>query len=408
MMKNIFLIISFSLLTIVNLTVSAKVNTSCDDYRYKQVIFSEVEVTSKVKFSEGKTINGADQELFFDVYEPKGDTVSRRAVVVLAFGGSFIEGDRLQLASICTEYAKRGYVAVSIDYRLYDKPLIPLPTTPEMLDVVIKAMIDMDAAVSYLYDDAKGDNTYRIDSELIFVGGVSAGSITATNYAMTDYSDQIGAEVQTALDANNEIDGISNSEDRIKLKGVVNFSGAIRDAAVIDSQDPAVISFHDREDGVVPYGGTEIEIFGQKIIYVEGSYLIDSAAKAVGVKSELNTIEGDGHVSYLSSPSGIVDAMTKSSLFMYDVICNQVSSREELAIGNEVKLYPNPAINEINLGGVKNNSGVLITDISGKTVYQGTAVSDLHRISTRDFSSGVYFIRITSETDSQTIQFQKL
>jgi acetyl esterase/lipase len=82
--------------------------------------------------------------LLLDVYEPKGRTPGTRSpALVLAFGGAFHRGTReddafekdgstsTAIAEYCAEFAKRGYVCMSIDYRLVQEDPDP-GTTPAM------------------------------------------------------------------------------------------------------------------------------------------------------------------------------------------------------------------------------------------------------------------------------------
>lgn len=383
--------------------------SSCDGQRYKTAIFDEVDITKGVKFGQGTTIGGKNQELFMDIYTPKGDEETSRPVIVLAFGGSFISGDRLQLQPICTEFAKKGYVAISMDYRLYDLPLFPFPTTDEMIDVVVKSMLDVEAAIEFLDEDARGSNTYGIDTDWIYIGGVSAGSIATSNYAMLDASDSMGSVLKLALKNNIPIKGIGNTEPRVKVAGVLNYSGALRSASFIDSGDPPVISFHDDGDNVVPYDGREIELLGQKIIYVDGSLLIDSAATAVGVKSELHTFENSaGHVSYFSQPSTTTDVLNKSSVFMHDMICEGVNAVADQKI-MAVDVYPNPIEGFVMLSGLKGDETISLIRVTGEKVadIETEDLGDRLKMNTQDLESGIYFIEVRTESILQTLRIIK-
>ena len=384
--------------------------SSCDGERYKTAVFDDVDVVRGVKFGEGTTIGGNDQELFMDIYTPKGDDETARPVIVLAFGGSFVSGDRLQLQPICTELAKKGYVTVSMDYRLYDLPLFPFPTTEEMIDVVVKSMLDVEAAIVFLDEDSRGDNTYGIDADWIYIGGVSAGSIATSNYAMLDASDSIGAELKVALENNDAIDGIGNSEPRVNIAGLLNYSGALRSSGFIDAGDPPVISFHDDGDEVVPYDGREIELLGQKIIYVEGSSLIDSAALAAGVQSELHTfVNSSGHVSYFNQPSTTTDVLNKSAVFMHDMICEGFTSVNDLKQILAVSAFPNPMDNFITLSGLTGNETISISNIAGKLMdnYSIESSEGLYVLNGGDLVPGIYFIQVKTESTIQTLRVIK-
>ena len=86
--------------------------------RYPDPVFSGVTVTKDVVYGAARDFDGRIQQLDLDLYQPTGDTLAKRPVIVLAFGGGFWFGTKEQLAKQATAYAKRGFVAASITYRL--------------------------------------------------------------------------------------------------------------------------------------------------------------------------------------------------------------------------------------------------------------------------------------------------
>ena len=60
------------------------------------------------------------QTLKLDVYQPHGDTVTKRPAIVWVHGGGFKTGTKTsgEIVDQANEFAKRGYLNVSIDYRL--------------------------------------------------------------------------------------------------------------------------------------------------------------------------------------------------------------------------------------------------------------------------------------------------
>ena len=60
-------------------------------------------------------------DLKMDIYSPKNDADKKRAAVIVAHGGSFVAGakdDNQKSVTYCDSLAARGFVAVSIEYRL--------------------------------------------------------------------------------------------------------------------------------------------------------------------------------------------------------------------------------------------------------------------------------------------------
>ncbi len=106
--------------------------------RYLEEVFTDVTVTSDVKYGENfSVISGAPvlEDLLMDVYMPEGDTEDMRHLIILAHEGNYLPkglntppfGTRKDscLVEMCTQFAKRGWVAVSMSYRLGWNPLAP-------------------------------------------------------------------------------------------------------------------------------------------------------------------------------------------------------------------------------------------------------------------------------------------
>ena len=375
---------------------SSAQHSTCDGTRYAEDIFTDFTLTEAVKYGENTTINGNFQELFLDVYEPAGDTAEKRPTIVLAFGGSFIVGDRQQLADLCEAYARKGYVAVTIDYRLFDGSLLPFPTQETMQEVVVKAISDMRAAVRFLKEDAATDNQFRIDPEYILVGGVSAGAIAAAHTALLQESDTIPDVLRTLIDENGGIEG--NSSDNFQYSsdvlGLINFSGALNNASIVDANDPPIFSVHDDGDSVVPYGAGFATIQGFPIAALEGSSEVHRFADSLGIFNELITIENStGHVSYFDNPESSTDIINESSLFMQAVVCNGILISTEDIVLAETSIYPNPAVDRITIESEAPVGQASIYDMMGRRVNSWTNknVLDIENI-----EAGHYILKVNS------------
>jgi len=388
MIRFSFVALSF----IFGFSLFAQDHPTCNTQRYRLDVFDNVKVTPEVKFGEEVTIAGENQELFMDIYEPEGDAALERPVVVLAFGGSFIGGSRRDMRLLCESFAKKGFVAVAIDYRLYDLPLIPFPTQEEMQDVVVRAIKDMKSALRFLDNDAKASNTYRIDMNWLYVGGISAGGITANHVAMLDSTDVYSPAITSAIEKNAPIYGITDSDTSIKIKGVLNYSGALHDFTWLDANDPPFISFHEDGDPTVPYKGGYAQIFGQDIIYLNGSFVMDSIANEVGVRSELNTILADGHVTYFLNEEQRNDVIDKSAFFMYEMICSETADVKEQEVGRPYTFGPNPTSTYIAVE-VNGNATATLYDVAGRVLRTQT-IANSGSINLRGYASGNYILKI--------------
>ena len=103
--------------------------------RYLDEVFSDVDVSSDVVYGNNVTVfptllgqAPATEDLLMDIYMPSGDTETNRPVVIMLHTGSFLPailngqatGSKTDNAIVeqCTNFAKKGYVAVAISYRL--------------------------------------------------------------------------------------------------------------------------------------------------------------------------------------------------------------------------------------------------------------------------------------------------
>jgi acetyl esterase/lipase len=136
--------------------------------RYREPVFDDVTVTRDVEFGGG---------LRLDIYEPAGDTAAQRPVVAWLAGGWFEGRSRDDMAPYADAFARRGYVAVTVDYRA--RPgLNCCPTTDAagVTAALLDAHDDGAAAVAWLRAHAA---EHRIDPDAIAIGGAEAGGSAA-------------------------------------------------------------------------------------------------------------------------------------------------------------------------------------------------------------------------------------
>lgn len=185
----------------------------------------DVRVTEGVEYGHGvigfKRGEAAKKTrpLLLDVYAPVDLSRALRPALILAFGGAFQRGTRKDdvvgdpphrntaISEYCVEFARRGYVCFSIDYRLmpeapdpgdtptwingtgvnvdranFVRELMGLePCTQEMMIEAHEAGTDdFFSAIRFVSDNAE---TFGIDPAKIAVGGFSAGATIAINTA---------------------------------------------------------------------------------------------------------------------------------------------------------------------------------------------------------------------------------
>jgi dienelactone hydrolase len=374
----------------------------CDGERYRTSVFSDVEVTTAIKFGENTTIGGNLQDLYMDVYEPANDNLQARPAVVLAFGGGFVAGEREDLDGVCRALALKGYVAATIDYRLFDL-LFPIDSN-QMTDVVVKAVGDMKAAIRYLRQDAATDNQFRIDTNFVIVGGISAGAITAAHTAYLDIDDELPSDIVAAINNNGGIEGNSSSNYQYSssAQGVINYSGALKFAGMIDENDPPLLSVHDDGDTVVPYGNGVVPAGPIVVLYLEGSQTMHAQAESVGVVNELFTIENsNGHVSYFLNNANQYEAEVeaRTASFIADIVCGPLSSnRPELSAPFAASFYPNPVQDRLNIqfDNTPETYSLHIYDNTGKMVAEQHGLQDQQlSVELGHLQNGLYTVQVT-------------
>ena len=307
--------------------ISFSLSQECTDGRYEQEIFDNVYVTSGVYYGtniqEG-LFGDSNEDLYLDVYEPYGDDLENRPVVIFMFGGSFIGGSRTSsdIVELCTRYAKRGYVAVAIDYRL-TLDLLIFANETTAYKAASKGIHDLKGAIRFLRMNDELYNDYRIDSDRIYAGGVSAGGISAVNAAYLDQDSEIPPFIEDWLADNGGLEGNSgNPGYDSSFHGVINLCGAVGETSWIAENDLPIVNLHGTADDVVPYGDGLITLFGLNM-GVAGSGAIHDRMMQLGNSSSLLTWEGVGHTPFISSSAYMDETIEFSSEFMYDLVCAQ-------------------------------------------------------------------------------------
>lgn len=267
--------------------------------RYRDKIFTSVEIDNGVVFGTGLRSSGNHETLRMNICMPQSDTDTDRAVAIFAFGGSFVFGSRFSpnMTRLCNDYAQRGYVAAAIDYRLFE-------TTPTDYDGaaigMLQAMHDMKAAVRFFREDAATNDFYGTSGDEIFVGGVSAGGIMASLAGTLDASDTVTPGVQAFLDANGGFDGNSstNTQYSSRVDGVLSLSGATHEPDWVEADSAPIYAVHEELDDVVPCDFSA----GSGGFPLAGGCIMTERALNAGLDHELYLIAGaTTHVAYSDS-----------------------------------------------------------------------------------------------------------
>ena len=221
----------------------------------------EVRRTKGLVYGTSTMPEGEEVDLQLDLFEPEGPGLERNPPgVILVHGGGFRQGTRTNgnIVRIAEGLAQRGVIAVSIGYRLL-RDLSPAPVSERFAGLsefpwfVAAATEDAWKATDWLHSNTS------VDSARTFIGGSSAGGITAMSLAYSP--DDLGMEAPA-------------------FAGVLNLWGGSFRPGDVDPGESPVFIVHGTGDRTVPFALTE-------------TFLVE--ADRVGLEYELHAPSGAGH-----------------------------------------------------------------------------------------------------------------
>ena len=113
-----------------------------------------VDVQHDIVYSTAINVVGDPVTLTLDVYTPRGDNSVARPAFVFAHGGFFAFGDKSEGSGWGNRLAQRGYVVVSINYRLSASLVVAPVDTQVEIDEINDAREDMQTAVRWVRANA--------------------------------------------------------------------------------------------------------------------------------------------------------------------------------------------------------------------------------------------------------------
>lgn len=235
--------------------------------------------------------SGGDRQLELDIVAPEGE--GPFPAIVFIHGGGWRGGARQGYHAMCNEAAARGYVAMTVTYRLTEpdgkgKAKHPFPA----------AVHDVKCAVRWLRANAE---KYHVDPDRIGATGGSAGGHLSLMVGLTDADAKLEGTGGHA-DQSSRVAAVVNyfgPTDMVLLHQtspgaapiVASFLDGDPDAAAenyrasspvtyVSKDDPPVLSIHGSDDKLVPPSQAET---------------LDEKLKAAGGQHELLLLAGQGH-----------------------------------------------------------------------------------------------------------------
>ncbi len=309
--------------------------------RYVDEIFSEVTVTSNVKYGSNIGIitqAPALEDLYMDVYEPTGDVETDRPVVVMLHTGSFLPaiangqatGDKTDFAIVeaCKQYAKKGYVAVAVNYRLGWNPVSTSEDVRRstLIQAAYRGLQDTKTAVRFLRKSTAEDgNPYGVGEKFAVGGNGTGGYLSLAMATLNDYESEllmpkfIDTSEETLatfgqpmpyiiqsilgnfeatdygmMPVDSDGDGVPDMEVPLCIPNHVGYSseidmafnagGALPDISWLEAGEVPIASMQNILDPDAPYGEGNVIVptTGEFVITAHGSKLVQENATMFG------------------------------------------------------------------------------------------------------------------------------
>jgi len=313
--------------------------------RYLESVFDEVQVTKDITYSVNTTVlfqpnvgEAVPEELKLDFYEPVGDTLTERPIVLIFHTGNFLPqelngsifGTREDsvVVELATRFAQMGYVAASVDYRLGWNPTSELQPIRvlTLIQAAYRGVQDARTAIRFFKKDfVENGNSFGVDTSRITLWGVGTGGyITLPTSSLDDFNkiamtqnppgkfltdldgDPSDLEVMVNQAVHGDINGTTlgvvpeqgylefppgdtlNIPNHVGYSSdfqlTVNMGGALGDLAWMDAGQTPVMGFHVPEDPFAPYEDAVLVVptTNDPVVQVQGSKLVVERANELG------------------------------------------------------------------------------------------------------------------------------
>lgn len=425
--------------------------------RYLDEVFDSVKVTKDVVYGSNIPFGSTTPiDLKMDIYEPHNDSETKRPVIILCHAGSFLSPEVIAIFSplkplgtrednwlvgAAKAFAKRGYVVVSMGYRVGWNPQAQTQEARarSIMQAVWRGQQDFRACVRYFRKNA---TQYKINPDRIAGGGSSSGAYLPIHAATLDHPSELSlpkfldSQGVSFIDtvALGSFEGVSgNPGYSSDINVILSFGGAVGDTVAMEAGDPTVIAVHGVNDGSTPYGTATVvtSVGAAPIIEVSGSrdyvrrsknlgnqkILIDNGfndSPSPGLKPFYGvgfepyswwTVSSQGRVDsgkvYLDSLVKFVAPRLKTALV--DAAVSRDKMNDDLKC---LRVFPNPVKNLLYFAlPIENGyiTSIEVFDLVGRSVRQ-VAVPNRndYQIDVSSLKPGIYFLKVKSPNGEAT------
>ncbi|MFT5512864.1 MAG: hypothetical protein ACI8SE_001263 [Bacteroidia bacterium] len=271
----------------------------------------QIKTETDISYGSSADVAGNRRNLTMNMSYPTNDSVKScgRPLMIIIHGGAFMAGDKADgsLTILREEFAKRGYVTASVNYRLgvlhTDRSIncnvssfgaswncLNVTDSSEWYRANYRGVQDVHGAIRYLVNDR---NSFKINANNVFVVGESAGGFTALGVGFIDDASEVRTDLTGSLSPVNPPSKIYENDciigrgldtntasmrltrpdlgsyrgglnppiqNNYTIRGVGNFYGGIFDD-IVESHStitPVLYAYHQPNDLVVPFGYSRV------------------------------------------------------------------------------------------------------------------------------------------------------
>ena len=317
-------------------------STSVAQTRYLDDVGDQIVVTSDVVYGSNIGIitqTPALEELKMDLYQLAGDdTTTNKPVVIMLHTGSFLPaiangqptGDKTDnaIVEMCERFAKKGYLAVALNYRLGWNPVSTSEDVRRstLIQAAYRGLQDTKTAVRFLRKSAAEDgNPYGVGDKFAIGGYGTGGYLSLAVATLNDYESELLMpkfidSSQETIDANGQPmpyiiqsvlgnfdatdygmmpadttgDGVPDINVPLCIPNHVGYSsevdmvfnagGALPDIYWLEAGEVPIASMQNILDPDAPYGEGNVIVptTGEFVIVAHGSKLIQEKTDSLG------------------------------------------------------------------------------------------------------------------------------
>jgi hypothetical protein len=425
---------------------------SISQTRYVDNIFTDVKVDSNVVYGSNVPFGSSVPiDLKCDIYQPLGDTIFNRPVIIFLHAGSFLPQSSIPtpglgtkkdsaMVHLCKAFARKGYVTISATYRVGWNPLASTEEerARSIMSAVFRAQQDLKALIRYLN---KEKNTWKIDPTRIAAGGSNSGGYVAIHAGCLNKPAEL--TYPKFLDGNNmpliDTVALGNFEGNSGNPGypsnhrvTISLGGAVGDTAFMEPGEPVILAMHGTADNT-PYttGVVIVNVTGQPVIEVHGGHDMVRRSFNLGNQAALlpdfandNPFPGlypfygvgfEPYGIYANSTPGRIDTASKyldtvitfltPRLFKTLDLASWTSKEQTDLLSAFSNIYPNPARNEVFVtvdNSLPRIQTITFTDLTGRTLLSEEVNNYQTRLELGHLPKGIYFVTIKNQFSQVT------